>query len=215
MALLEPILNQLLQATVHSRSTRTAQMRIRRITLTTTHSSPWRIRSSASSCRTAASTVRVTGLPQQHPPGVPQEFFEDLNPREKELCSDFVFECGQVYLSKIEAEDFAEDAGYYSGVPGPHHGPQDALRHAMFYTRATDRVSTKPYGALSWTLDNLTYLGGIFDQGGNVWSGLTQLIADELGSGAVRDSVIYRPDYDQIQDVLNGDAPVSSLEGCQ
>jgi len=27
--------------------------------------------------------------------------------------------------------------------------------------------------------------------------------------------VIYRPDYDQIQDVLNGDAPVSSLEGCQ
>jgi len=191
MALLEPILNQLLQATVHSRSTRTAQMRIRRITLTTTHSSPWRIRSSASSCRTAASTVRVTGLPQQHPPGVPQEFFEDLNPREKELCSDFVFECGQVYLSKIEAEDFAEDAGYYSGVPGPHNG------------------------ALSWNLDNLTYLGGIFDQGGNVWSGLTQLIADEVGSGAVRDSVIYRPDYDQIQDVLNGDAPVSSLEGCQ
>jgi len=191
MALPEPILNQLLQATVHSRSTRTAQMRIRRITLTTTHSSPWRIRSSASSCRTAASTVRVTGLPQQHPPGVPQEFFEDLNPREKELCSDFVFECGQVYLSKIEAEDFAEDAGYYSGVPGPHNG------------------------ALSWTLGNLTYLGGIFDQGGEVWSGLTQLIADELGSGAVRDSVIYRPDYDQIQDVLNGDAPVSSLEGCQ
>lgn len=84
-----------------------------------------------------------------------------------------------------------------------------------FYTRATDRVSTTPYGALSWTLDNILFLGSIFDQGGEVWSGLTQLIADEVGPGAVRDSVIYRPDYDQIHEVLSGDAPVSSLEGCQ
>jgi hypothetical protein len=74
------------------------------------------------------------------PPGVPQEFFQSLNPREKELCWASPLECAQVALSKSEAEDFAEDAGYYSGVPGPHNGPQDALRHAMWSAEMAQRI---------------------------------------------------------------------------
>lgn len=55
------------------------------------------------------------------------------------VCAS-VTECGQVFLSKSEAEDFAEDAGYYSGVPGPHNGPQDALRHAMWNAEMAQRI---------------------------------------------------------------------------
>jgi len=146
--------------------------------------------------------------PSSPPPGVPQEFYQDMNPVEKELCWSNPSDCGSVWLAKLEAEDFAGDAGYYSGIPGPHNGPQDALRHAMWSAEITQRIGISK--AEIWTdaheldfdfsppqvnMDNLETVMDLFNNqvgmgiGDTNVNNLRQAILQALGDGLLQEWV--------------------------
>jgi hypothetical protein len=56
------------------------------------------------------------------------------------------------------------------------------------------------------------------DGADKLWKSLQQGIENYVnthgGSASINDPETVRPDWDQLQNVLNGDAPVESLEGC-
>lgn len=79
-----------------------------------------------------------------------------------------------------------------------------------FYTRGTDRISTRLNAFADWA--GL----GIYERGGQVWVGLQNHLKAELGNSAVIEQpVIYRPKYDSVSSVLSGQAPVSTLKCSQ
>ena len=79
-----------------------------------------------------------------------------------------------------------------------------------FYTRGTDRLSTDYYDWGNWLMG-----GFAFNSADDLWQSFQDQIAGDFGAAAtVHAPVTYRPDYEQVADVLNGTADVSALEGC-
>ena len=78
-----------------------------------------------------------------------------------------------------------------------------------FYTRGVDRISNDAH-----RLGNLISGGQVFDSADALWESLQEGIASDIGAqSTISEPVTYRPDYDQVAAVLDGDAPPSSL-GC-
>jgi hypothetical protein len=79
-----------------------------------------------------------------------------------------------------------------------------------YFTRAADRVSS-----MYWLTMNLNPFVSIFEEGGAVWEGFQENLAADLGSSAIIEPpVMYRPRWSTVDDVLKGEKPVSSLDGC-
>ena len=83
-----------------------------------------------------------------------------------------------------------------------------------FYTQATDRISSNRWRAGN-LVDYIPLVDGIFEGGGNVWENLQENIGDDLDFAVVADPVTFRPDYDQVQAVLDGEADISTLKECE
>jgi len=48
-----------------------------------------------------------------------------------------------------------------------------------------------------------------------VWEGFQEEIVSDVGPGATVGSVIYRPDYDLIEAILNEEVAISALDTCE
>ena len=76
----------------------------------------------------------------------------------------------------------------------------------------TDRITNDTWE----TLDSIGSIAdyGVFGGGATNWQNLQENIAEDLDMAVVTDPIEFRPDYDQVQAVLDGEADISTLEGC-
>jgi hypothetical protein len=79
--------------------------------------------------------------------------------------------------------------------------------HVTIYTRGVDRMTTH--------LDRLANYGGnAFSQADALWKSFQTKVQAALEGEATMSSMVYRPDWEQVESVLNGDISISSIEGC-
>lgn len=76
-----------------------------------------------------------------------------------------------------------------------------------FYTKGVDRLTTR---VDQWAQ---SFFGIPFNSADDLWSSFQDLISDDFDNATIEDVITYRPDYEQVEDVLNGDAPIANL-GC-
>lgn len=83
--------------------------------------------------------------------------------------------------------------------------------HVTFFTRGIDRMTG--------LLDRVANTGGFaFDQADALWQSFQQQIVRAVessgGSATALDPITYRPDWNEVEDVITGAAPISSIDGC-
>jgi len=76
-----------------------------------------------------------------------------------------------------------------------------------FYTRGVDRMTAPIDAAL-----NLN--GFAFSQADQLWDSFQDEIVEAVGGQATTSTTVARPNWSQVEDVLSGQQPVSSIEGC-
>src|SRR5699024_2852078 len=77
-----------------------------------------------------------------------------------------------------------------------------------FYTQGEDRLSPAFYKWGNWLRKGIA-----FKTADKLWMSFIQKSADDFGSNVVLDSTTYRPNYEKVDEVLNGTKKASTL-GC-
>ena len=70
------------------------------------------------------------------PPGIDEDYWSQLNAKEKEMCRASLMECVSVFNARSDAESWAAA----QDPTGAHNGPQDALRHAKWNANMTKSI---------------------------------------------------------------------------
>jgi len=159
-------------------------------------------------------------------PGTPFNFYPGLDGESirwatSPLGTVFSLSLGFLVNGSIIATDFSPSHWIFSTLYTSEDGwhPVSGNRKfgytdnddgtVTFYTRAVDRISKDHFVTASdWVKD-------VFDAGGEVWEALQEEIVSDVGPGAIVESVIYRPNYDQIEAIMNGEVDISELETCE